>query len=62
MKQKRTPVKISRQKTSLPHVGLMGNPRRATRANRSLSRTLGPDEPPADRGAAEKETKVQGSE
>ena len=52
------------QKDPRTNVGQMGTPNRAIRARESLSRSLDdkPGEPPGDRGAAEKESQVQGSE
>jgi hypothetical protein len=62
MRQKKHTSKPT--KDPRPNVGQMGTPNRAIRARENLSRTLEdkPDEPPGDRGAAEKESEVQGSE
>jgi hypothetical protein len=56
-------LKSSRNKDVKPHAGQWSDPNRATRNKDNLSRTLGDKrQPPADRGAAEKESEVQGSD
>lgn len=63
MKQKKTRIKNPQEKDSLPDPGQWSDANRATRNKENLSRTLGDkNQPPADRGAAEKESEVQGSD